>query len=164
VEEVALSISSITWVHVPPGVQLEVTVSPAEAAFTSGGDIIMHEKGLLPVKQWSDAQLRPGPAIARLKDGSDYTVEMRIVPSSTATVNGSINAVLRDANTSEVLEDEDDPFTITQGRHHTLKIFVDADPVVPRAPVGLVGAPAPRAAGARRRAGAGRPRGKKRGK
>jgi hypothetical protein len=164
VEEVAMSISSIIWVHVPPAVQLEVTVSPADAAFTSGGDIIMHEKGVLPVKQWSDTQLRPGPAVERLKDGSDYTVEMRIVPSSTATVNGSITAVLRDANTSEVLENDDDPFTITQGMHHTLKILIDADPVVPRGPVGPVGALAPRAAGARRGARAGRSRGKKRGK
>jgi hypothetical protein len=149
VEEVAMSISSITWVHVPPGVQLEVTVTPADAAFTAGGDLIMHEKGLLPVTQWSDAQLRPGPAVERLKDGSDYTVEMRITPASTTEESGSVRAVLRDANTSEVLEDDDDPFTLRQGTHHTLKIFVDADPMPPAA---------------QGRTGAREPRGKKRGK
>ena len=80
--------STIPWFHIPPGTQLEVSVGPQGVAFISGGDIFMQDKGELPVKQWSDAQLRPGPAVEPLKAGVDYKVDIRVAPASSSAVSG----------------------------------------------------------------------------
>lgn len=158
-----MSISTITWVHVPPGTQLEVRVEPQGEAFISGGDIFMQDKGLLPVKQWSDGQLRPGPAIELLKDGVDYTVDVRMAAAGTADVSGRLRAVLREASSQTMLEEEESPFNLTRGTHHLVRIFVDADPVVASGPAEAASAAVPRGAvPPRGRARA--PRGKKRGK
>ena len=143
-----MPISVITWVHVPPGSQLEVDVDPSDEALISGGDIFMDDKGLLPVKQWSDADLQPGPAVEQLKAGVDYTVDIRAASASLALLEGTVIAVLREQATGRVLAREERPFRLKPRSHHLIRIFVDADPipVPPESEVNLAPAPAKRAA------------------
>jgi hypothetical protein len=158
-QEVAVPIDTIPWFHVPPGTQLEVSVGPQGGAFISGGDIFMLDKGLLPVKQWSDAQLRPGPAIEPLKAGVDYIVDIRIAPASATAVSGLLSAALKETSSGRILDQADSPFSLTQGTHQLVRIFADADPLVPP-----VTAPTPRGRLARARNVARSPQRKKRGR
>jgi hypothetical protein len=157
-QEVDVPISVITWVHVPPGSQLEVNVGPNDEARVSGGDLFMDDKGLIPVKQWSDAELSPGPAVEQLKAGVDYTVDIRAASASLAVVEGVVTAVLRQQATGTVIAREERPFRLEPRSHHLVRIFVDADPlpVLPESEASLPPAPAARAAGrttARRKRG-----------
>ncbi len=130
-----MPVSVITWVHVPPGSRLEVRVSPNDGAFISGGDIFMDDKGLLPVKQWKDAELRAGPAVEQLKDGVDYTVDIRAAAVSSDPVDGAVSAVLLEDATGKVLAHQERTFTIEPGTHHLVRVFVDADPILAHASV-----------------------------
>ena len=156
-----MTVRTITWSHVPPGTQLEVSVAPKNGACISGGDIFMQDKGLLPVKQWSDGDLQPGPAIEQLKAGIDTIVDIRVVSASTAAVQGEVRAALRETSSGNELDRQARKFDVTPGTHDLVRIFADADPVLgpalAGAPPGRPRAPAPR------RSPTGR-RGKKRGK
>jgi hypothetical protein len=124
-----VTVRTITWSHVPPGTQIEVAVAPKNGACISGGDIFMEDKGLLPVKQWTDGQLQPGPAIEMLKAGVDTTVDIRVVPAGAATVEGEIRAALRETSSGNVLDQQSRKFEVTPGTHDLVRIFADADPL-----------------------------------
>ena len=125
-----MPISVITWVHVPPGSQLEVAVGPNDEALITGGDLFMDDKGLLPVKQWSDVDLQPGPAVEQLKAGVDYTVDIRAASTSLVVIEGAVIAILREQATGTVLAREERPFRLKPRSHHLVRIFVDADPIL----------------------------------
>jgi hypothetical protein len=155
-----VTVRTITWSHVPPGTQLEVSVVPASGACISSGDIFMEDKGLLPVKQWSDRELQPGPAVERLKEGIDTTVDIRVVSAGTTAADGEVSATLRETSSGTVLDSQSRKFDVAPRTHDLVRIFADADAVL--APAGAaapvaMGRPAARRPPARRG-------GKKRGK
>jgi hypothetical protein len=158
--EVAVTVQTITWSHVPPGTQLEVSVAPATGACISSGDIFMQDKGSVPVKQWSDRELQPGPAVERLKEGVDTTVDIRVVSAGTTAADGKVSATLRETSSGTVLDSQSREFDVAPRTHDLVRIFADADAVVAAA---SAAAPVEGGRRATRRASA-RGGGRKRGK
>jgi hypothetical protein len=134
-----LTVRTITWSHVPPGTQLEVSVVPTFGSCISSGDIFMQDKGLLPVKQWADGDLQPGPAVEQLKAGIDTTIDIRVVPSGNDQVVGEITATLRDVVNGNPLDTQSRKFDPMPRTHDLVRIFADADPIT--SPAGVAAPP-----------------------
>ena len=124
-----MAMDVITWAHVPRGTRLEVSVAPADGSLLAVGDIFRVDKGQMPSKQWSDNDLRPGPASERLKDGADYIIDSRPVSMSGQAATGKVTAVLLTDMTGTELTREERPFTLQPQSHHLVRIFVDSDPL-----------------------------------
>ena len=135
-----MSVRTITWSHVPPGTQLEVSVTPANGDCSSVGNIF-EDDGLVPVTQWEAGDLQPGPAVALLKAGTNTNADIRVVTGTTATTDGEVSAALVEASSGKVLDRQARPFDVATGAHDLIRIFADADPATAparaTAPAGL---------------------------
>ena len=66
----------LIWRRVPPGAELEVTLSPLDGEFTARGQVFRFSAANPPDEEWTDADLRPGPKQLRLARSTDYIVDI----------------------------------------------------------------------------------------
>jgi hypothetical protein len=84
----------LTWLRVPNGAALEVSLEPLDGQFTATGQVFRFKAGNPPDEDWTDADLRPGPKRLALKASTDYIVDVLVqfvgTVSSAATVRAAV--------------------------------------------------------------------------
>lgn len=113
----------LTWLRVPPGSTLKVTLEPVNGEFTSTGQVFRFGGRRKADEQWSDADIRPGPKKLSLKSSTDYVVDVLVtfvggtkatasVRASVLKADGSLHGRPRKADLSGAKGDPPDSVTI----------------------------------------------------
>jgi hypothetical protein len=116
-EEGAMS-ELMTWVRVPRGSRLEVSVTPVTGRCVANAEFVTHEaEAQEDTELWTDAELQPGPRKAKLVPPHGYTVSLRVIfptPQNseslvTATVIKSDGSTFGPVKTQELEGKKGDP-------------------------------------------------------
>jgi hypothetical protein len=154
----------VSWVNIPAGSRLEVSVTAGSDSLIAGADIFVPQNAPQPTQQWGHKELCPGPRVLAMPDRETCEIDVRVANGGTAAGTGTVTVRLLASDGSVLAGPRVLPFQVAPGTHYLAKILLA--PALPAAVAVdvLATPPVPRPAAPRRKKTTGRRPGKGKGK